>query len=319
MRQPVESSSRLPLTLMFLDDWALVSVYGLDAIKYLQTQLTLDITQIKKNQHYLTAHCNSSGKMWSNLRIFYFINNIAYIIRKEIIEIQLNEIKKYSLFSKVDFVYDNQFLLGLSGMQAKQTLENLFTIVPNINTPVVQYNTTTAILWFENPIERFLIVTNKTTGNILQNKLLNKASFANSDQWLALDIEAGIPVINIQSTGKFIPQATNLHMLGAISFGKGCYIGQEVIARAKYLGINKNRLYWLAGKSNCLPEISDSLEIKTTKYWKVIGKILASVKLDNNTIWVQAVMNKEISPNSILRIKHDENSCLMIQPIHYYI
>ncbi|MXP51208.1 tRNA-modifying protein YgfZ [Pantoea sp. SoEX] len=310
---PTESSL-LPLTLMALDDWALISVHGADTAKYLQTQLTLDITKINKNQHYLTAHCNSSGKMWSNLRIFHFSKNLAYIIRRELIEIQLKEIKKYSLFSQVNFVYNEQLLLGLAGPQANKILKNFFNVVPNIDIPVVHHNDTT-ILWFQNPIERFLIIISYEKGNILKKKLSSTVDFKDSRQWLALDIESGIPVIDFKNAGKFIPQATNLHMLGGIDFSKGCYIGQEIIARAKYLEINKKKLYWLEGKSNHLPLVSDCLEIKINENWKNIGKVLASVKLDSNLVWVQAVLNKDICLNSIFRVKDDRHSFLKIKPI----
>ncbi|CDL16218.1 Folate-dependent protein for Fe/S cluster synthesis/repair in oxidative stress [Klebsiella pneumoniae IS46] len=77
-----------------------------------------------------------------------------------------------------------------------------------------------------------------------------EAQFNNSQQWLALNIEAGLPVIDSANSGQFIPQATNLQALGGISFKKGCYTGQEMVARAKFRGANKRALWTLSGTAS---------------------------------------------------------------------
>ncbi len=66
-RQPT-ASARLPLTLMTLDDWALATITGADSEKYMQGQVTADVSQMAEDQHLLAAHCDAKGKMWSNLR-----------------------------------------------------------------------------------------------------------------------------------------------------------------------------------------------------------------------------------------------------------
>lgn len=76
------------------------------------------------------------------------------------------------------------------------------------------------ILWFEHPAERFLLITDAATAETLVEKLRGEAELNNSQQWLALDIEAGIAVIDTANSGQFIPQATNLQALGGISFKK---------------------------------------------------------------------------------------------------
>ena len=85
------------------------------------------------------------------------------------------------------------------------------------------------------------------------DKLRGEAELNNSQQWLALNIEAGFPVIDAANSGQFIPQATNLQALGGISFKKGCYTGQEMVARAKFRGANKRALWLLAGSASRLP------------------------------------------------------------------
>lgn len=91
-RQP-SSSARLPLTLMTTDDWALATISGPDSEKYLQGQITADVSHLTDAQHLLAAHCDAKGKMWSNLRVFRREGGFAWIERRSLRDAQLTELK----------------------------------------------------------------------------------------------------------------------------------------------------------------------------------------------------------------------------------
>ncbi|MBP2168155.1 folate-binding protein YgfZ [Erwinia toletana] len=317
-RQPV-ASARLPLTLISLEDWALATVQGQDSVSYLQGQVTLDVAALAAGQHLPCAHCDAKGKMWSNLRLFHRGEGFAYIERRSLRDTQITELKKYAVFAKVTIVADDEsVLLGLAGFQARGALAGLFDQLPDAETPVVQQGDST-LLWFAHPAERFLLVTSAEQAQAIQQKLVGEAQFNDSAQWLALNIEAGLPVIDEKNSAQFIPQATNLQALDAISFKKGCYTGQEMVARAKFRGANKRALYWLAGSASRVPEAGDSLEIKLGDNWRRTGTILAATQLDNGDVWVQAVLNNDLEADSILRVHGDEGGTLAIQPLPYEI
>lgn len=315
-RQPT-ASSRLPLTLMSLDEWALVAVQGKDSTSYLQGQLTLDVAALDATQHRPAAHCDAKGKMWSNLRLFHRGEGYSYLVRRNLRDTQLTELKKYAVFAKVTLVADDDaVLLGLAGFQARTALAGLFPVLPDAATPVVQQGDTT-LLWFEQPAERFLLVTSRAQAEALKDKLTGDAQFNDSTQWLALDIEAGIPVIDSATSAQLIPQATNLQALDAISFKKGCYTGQEMVARAKFRGANKRALYWLAGSASHLPQADGSLELQMGERWRRTGTVLTAVQLDDGEVWIQVVMNNDLEPDSVLRVEGDESGKLTIQPLPY--
>jgi len=314
-RQP-SASARLPLTLMTLDDWALATLTGADSEKYLQGQVTADVAALTEHQHLLAAHCDAKGKMWSNLRLFRRDGGFALIERRSIRDAQLTELKKYAVFSKVTIVPDDEHvLLGMAGFQARAALANLFTTLPDAEKQVVQEGAT-SILWFAHPAERFLLVTDVATAEMINEKLRGEAQLNNSQQWLALNIEAGLPVIDAANSAQFIPQATNLQALGGISFKKGCYTGQEMVARAKFRGANKRALWYLAGKASRLPEAGEDLELKMGENWRRTGTILAAVQLDDGRLLVQAVMNNDMEPDSVFRVRDDANT-LSIEPLPY--
>ena len=123
-RQP-SSSARLPLTLMTLDDWALATITGPDGEKYLQGQITADVSHLTADQHLLAAHCDAKGKMWSNLRVFHRDGGFAWIERRSLREAQLTELKKYAVFSKVTIAAnDDLVLLGVAGFQGARRAGN---------------------------------------------------------------------------------------------------------------------------------------------------------------------------------------------------
>ncbi|MEP8936922.1 tRNA-modifying protein YgfZ [Enterobacter mori] len=314
-RQPA-ASARLPLTLMTLDDWALATLTGADAEKYLQGQVTADVAQLTEHQHLLAAHCDPKGKMWSNLRLFRRQDGLALIERRSLRDAQLTELKKYAVFSKVTIAPDDEhILLGVAGFQARAALNNLFSELPDAEKQVVSEGET-SILWFEHPAERFLLVTDVATAERVTDALRGEAQLNNSQQWLALNIEAGLPVIDAVNSAQFIPQATNIQALGGISFKKGCYTGQEMVARAKFRGANKRALWTLAGRASRVPEAGEDLELKMGENWRRTGTVLAAVQLDDGRLLVQVVMNNDMEADSVFRVRDDANT-LSIEPLPY--
>ena len=206
-RQP-SASSHLPLTLISLEDWALVTLNGPDRVKYLQGQVTADIEALPADSHVLCGHCDAKGKMWSNLRLFHRGEGFAYLERRSVLDSQLAEIKKYAVFSKLTIAADNEaVLLGVAGFQARAALTGIFNSLPDAEHPVVQDGETT-LLHFTLPAERFLLVTTAEVAEQLVARLHEQAELNDSQQWLTLDIEAGYPVIDAANSGQLIPQRT---------------------------------------------------------------------------------------------------------------
>lgn len=314
-RQPA-ASAQLPLTLMTLDDWALATITGADSEKYLQGQITADVAQLAPGQHLSVAHCDAKGKMWSNLRLFQDNGGFAWIERRSVRENQLAELKKYAIFSKVTIAPDDsRVLLGLAGAGARDALAGLFTTLPDGENQVTRDGDST-LLWFEHPAERFLLVVSEATAQRIADALRDSVALNNSQQWLALNIEAGLPVIDAANSAQFIPQATNIQALGGISFKKGCYTGQEMVARAKFRGANKRALWYLAGTADRVPEAGEDLEMKMGDNWRRTGTVLAAVQLGDGQLLVQVVMNNDMEPESEFRVRAGEGT-LHIQPLPY--
>lgn len=318
------SSLDLPATLMSLEDWSLINVEGPDSRKYLQGQLTCDVDALTADNYSYAAHCDAKGKVWSNILLFCKNDGLAYVERTSVVSQQTGELKKYAVFSKVAITpSENSVLLGFAGQNARQELSQIYANLPDEQKPVVHHNDAT-LLYFSRPTERFMLIVSPDESERIFTTLLGKVALNNSQQWLALDIEAGLPVVDLENSAQFLPQSLNLQAINAISFTKGCYAGQEMVARAKYRGANKRALYWLAGNSHRVPAPGEELELKLGDNWRRTGTVLAAVNLSDmtptdETVWIQAVLNNDLESDAILRVKEDEVSELKIQPLPYLL
>lgn len=313
--QPTTTAYHSALALCSLSDWALVSAQGADATAYLQGQLTADLSQLAENDHQLAAHCDAKGKMWSNLRIFHDGEGYSYLLRRDVREQQLTEIKKYAVFSKITFTADDsRALVGVMGSKAAECLSQHFSQLPDADQPRVKVGNT-LLLWLPTPQARYIVITEPSQAEVLLKD--HSEAVCDAQYWLAADIAAGIPVIDAANTAQFIPQATNLQALNAISFKKGCYSGQEMVARAKYRGANKRALYWLAGTAQQAVEAGSAVALQMGQNWRKTGTVLCSVMVAPTTLWVQVVLNNDLGTEDRFRLDGDEASALQIQPLPY--
>lgn len=305
-------SANLPLTLISVTNWTLVKIKGPDTIQYLHNQLTCDIKNLNQNQYRFAAHCNNTGKMISNMYIFHYTNQeIAFIEPSNIYKKQISIMKKYAIFSNITINSDNNTtLIGIAGLNARQYLNTFFNLLPNKNHTLIRYPNI-ILLYFHLPTERFLLIIDDQS---FLTDFLNKSQnlsiqYNDYNQWIALDIEAGYPCIADKTSEIFFPQSANLDTLQGISFNKGCYLGQEMIAKIQYRKLIKQTLYKLSGhlhdqQTNLLPTTGDNIELKITEQnWKHIGTILQSCQIKNHNILIQAILNNTINTHNTLHIR----------------
>lgn len=296
-------SHHAPLNFMYLDNWSCVTVEGIDSTKYLQGQLTINTVLLPSNKHIICAHCNINGKIWSIMRLLKYKNGYLYIQRDDVSGIQIQELKKYSIFSNVIIKKENNLLLlGMFGLGVKQFLLDYFIHIPNKRDNIV-HNKNITLLWFQDPIERFLLILPKYDPFIAYIENSNLFMSTN-DQWMALDIEAGYPIISRIMMNKVMPLSVNLEYLGGLDFKKGCYYGQEMIAKIKFKSLNKYSLYWIQCDyfNAQLPNIGDAIEVNKKNNWFVVGYILAFVIVNNHILSVQSVLDSKLNKNDILRL-----------------
>lgn len=279
-----------------LSQYRLVSVQGDDAEKFLQGQLTCDVSKLQNGESTITSHCNPMGKITALFRIIRIEEKQFHLLIKEdILTFAINQLKKYAVFSKVEFYFlDWQ----ITGLVSENINENCNMISAQIK------------IFLEGKPQRYILI-NSTPINLNYN--------LEPVHWTILEIQNGIPQFSAQSLAEFIPQAVNLQQIEkAISFQKGCYIGQETIARAKYRGINKRAMLTLqtdATTLNYTPSLGSEIEVKLQNGWRKTGYILSAVVFDK-ILWLQVIVNQDLQTETAFRLPK-QHIGLKIYPLPY--
>ncbi|PHR82231.1 MAG: tRNA-modifying protein YgfZ [Colwellia sp.] len=310
------SLEELPSTfLVSLDNYSAISLKGEEQTNYLQGQVTCDVNSSNDDNLLIGAHCNAKGKVFS---VFRLINrNSAHLLiqPKASLGGSISELKKFGVFAKVDITAKDELsFFALVGEQATNILQKHFNQAPDSLTPVVQSNTTTLVYIAGKQARYLLIDESPMLENIIST--LNQPIY-HSTLWSLLEINEGFPQLSDVSSGEYIPQMINLQAINGISFTKGCYLGQETVARMQYLGKNKRALYSLKTQLTQPLESDDVIEKQLGENWRKAGDILATYQADNGHCYLQAVLSSELDDSTALRIKSQPESKIIIQALPY--
>ena len=314
----LENISQLPdLVLCPLDSWELISVKGEERVSFLQGQLTCDVSAMKPGDQTLAAQCDPQGKVWSVLRVVMLADRILLTQPKSVTAVQLPELQKYAAFSKVEIEKETEFkTLGLAGCKSAQYIATHIDVAATHDKSRLLANGGVVIKQ-PYPSLRYLIILKEEEVNALLENTKDDAVDFNDCLWDAMNIASGIGFLNAEMSNKFTPQMLNLQWLDGICFTKGCYIGQETVARSKYRGANKRRLFVLTGRGTSSPKTGDNIEMLIEGNWKRIGVVISGCQYGDGHIEALAVMPKESSPSDVYQVKEIAGSTLYYAPLPY--
>ncbi len=258
---------------------AVLTVSGADAGKFLQGQITCNVNDITATQSSLGAMCNPKGRAITTFLLVKSGNNFLLILPKELLETVKKRLNMYVLRSDVTLI-DSSDSLCLLGLTAPSNEAFLAT----------QQQSTAVRINFTN---RCLVIADVNNAIALWSESVAQGFQARySTHWIMLDILAGIPWLTTATSEQFIPQMLNLDKLGGISLTKGCYTGQEIVARTHYLGKAKRALF-IAECAAATPEPNASIiDANGQLIGNVLlaqdGKMLIVLQLtDNETVSLQ--------------------------------
>lgn len=237
-------------TLSLLEHLSVIRIHGEDALTFLQGQLTCDVRSVLENKASFAAFCNPKGRVISTLLIFKDKAGYGVIIPSSLLDPVIEKLRRYVLRSKV-LLEDASSIDAVLGLDYPQ-------LTPTLALDPEALNVTHGPgLFIALPSEgdRFWWIINKD--DLLSNteKLQSQGFIQTSaTTWRFSEITAGIPWFEIEQSEQFIPQMLNLDGLGGISFNKGCYTGQEVVARTHFLGKAKRQLFLATCERELIPD-----------------------------------------------------------------
>ncbi|MBD1389991.1 folate-binding protein YgfZ [Neiella sp. HB171785] len=267
-----------------LSDLGVIQVSGADQTSYLQGQLTCDLTKLDEQGWLAGSHCDAKGKMWSNFVMLKSDQGILLVMDKHVLSASLSALQKFGVFAKVDITdaSDSLYIYG----DLDQTTET-----PAIAKAQLPFG----CLW-------------------LSAELVDHET--ETTDWTVQQIKAGWPLLaNAEQVSEFVPQMLNQADIGAISFKKGCYIGQETVARMQYLGKQKRATFYLTGEAPS--EALGDIEVNRNGNWRKAGTIINAATDSQNQLHLLAVLASDASAEQQYRLSQAPQTPLQIQDLPY--
>lgn len=243
-----------------LSNLELIALEGEKAADFLQGQVTCDVREIQDDQTRRAAHCNPKGRILSTFRVLKFAKRFYLLVPASMVDLIIVQLKKYAIFSKVILKRDDSLkVIGCVGKEIAETLEEILGKLPEEPDQAVFYSHNILVTRVQGILPRFEIIGLSEAIISLQKTLVAKYQKESEEPWRLWEINSGVPTIYPETCDLFTPQMLNYPALNAVSFKKGCYTGQEVIARTHYLGKVKRHLHTLNLKIGRLPKPGDML------------------------------------------------------------
>lgn len=258
------------LAMAAMPEHRLLHVTGRDGLTFLQGQLTCDLRRLDQQEVLLGAHCNAKGRMISSAVLARTDDaTIGLRLRANIAEPALAALKKYIVFSKAAIAAADLAAIALLGDAA--TAQQILGDLPERGRSAVRDGLTL----LHHPSGLLEIWTAPVRAMALWQQLSPLTTLADIDDLNRHWVEHGIAEVQAATAEEFIPQMLNYHLVDGVSFKKGCYTGQEIVARMQYRGQLKKHTYRIIGAAPEGPQVGEELTDASDPQ-KAVARVVAS-------------------------------------------
>jgi folate-binding protein YgfZ len=227
-----------------VSDLGLIAVSGEDAPGFLHNQLTNDVEHLDSNEARLAGYCSPKGRLQATFLIWRNADSVFLQLPREL---QGALQKRLSMFvlrakAKLSDASAGQVVLGLGGAAAQAALREHVDALPDLPYGKIDHPLGTLIRVadaFGAPRYEWLMTPSNAAA--VMPALRATLALGGNQAWNLSSIHAGVPQITLKTQEQFVPQMVNFELLGGVNFKKGCYPGQEIVARSQYLGKLKRR------------------------------------------------------------------------------
>ena len=301
-----------------LSHLGLIAAHGADTQSFLQSQFTNDAREVNATRSQLSGYCSAKGRLLAIFRIFQRGETVYLQLPQELLEPTLKRLRMFVMRAKttLDDATDTVVRIGFAGPQAEQHLSDALGRLPQAVNEVVGANDIT-VLRMPGVNPRFELVGETPPIQALWQQLAAHAALAGAPLWSWLDILAGVPEVFTSSVEEFVPQMVNLTALGGVNFKKGCYPGQEIVARMQYLGTLKRRMYLAHIAVDNPPAPRTPLYEAGTDGTQSIGAIVHAQPAPGGGCHALAVVVIAAGERGAIRLDRAEGPALKFQPLPY--
>jgi folate-binding protein YgfZ len=303
-----------------LNDNMAIKLEGEQADSYLHGQVTVNINALDENTVRHCAHCDNKGKTWSISYVARHNNAIFMLTNKDAGSHSLAQLNKYGVFSKVDITDETnqytQFFLGEN--LAQMLLNTYFETLPS--DPLTSVHSEAGWVFKSDTRHNgyYVVLASSLTSEFEQKVKDTNGSIFEQNVYDAIMIESAVPSIQETCISEYVPQMMNVQALNGIDFDKGCYMGQEVVARTRFLGKNKRAAYSFSVPKAVHVKAGDTLEKQLGENWRRAGMVIRTAELTEET-WFMAVLSNDTTEQDIHRLADQVEITCYPSPLPYSI
>lgn len=306
-----------------LSTQSLIKATGEDAFSFLQGQFSNDLNDVSQSTAQLTAYCDPQGKVLALITIFKIDDDYYLSFDGSLKETILKRLTMFKMMAKLEFtdVSDDLLQIGYAGDFANLDLQRDFTLktkdIYQVHTLDSENIQNVTVIKVPGPYHNYRLFGKIDAMKSVWKTLKSNGEAIGTLDWTLLDIVSGQPVINDKTSEQFIAQFINLDKLNAINFKKGCYPGQEIIARMHYRGKAAKRM--LRMHTSVLQQFQAGDEIKlqdaTERNYK-FTIISAAPEIYEGTIAL-AISNVKALESVKGDLKNENGDLFTIEPMPY--
>ncbi|MEY8264603.1 MAG: hypothetical protein RPR98_10380 [Bermanella sp.] len=278
-----------------ISDRQVLSISGPDSAKFMQGQFTCHLDEVTPKQYRPGACCTAKGRMINNFNLLQTAeHHYLMSLHDSLAQGTQAHLKKYMVFFKSEMRASPMVLTAIKGPDAQHILQDVLGQCPDV--AFAQANVAAGYVIKLPFAAGFELYLHPEQAEEVVQALLSKCSLTIPSAWPLNLIEHGLAQLSRENSEKFIPQMLNLGQTGAVSFSKGCYTGQEIVARMEYLGKLKRHLY-RATISHC-DALTAGDAIFTPGHDRSVGELVNWVQ-HGTTIEALMVLEDKYRQNSL--------------------
>ena len=296
-----------------LSQLGLTAFSGEETVAFLQGQLTNDVRQLHAHTAQWNGYCSPKGRLLGNFLMWRQGDDYLLQMSGDIRESVQKKLAMFIMRSKTRArdASDENVRLVIAGPQALDAVKSALGAAPEAPMQSVQTDSGYAI---RVSADKFVLSIIPAAAERVWQSLAQSATPVGAPVWDGLRLNAGIPMITAATQDQFVPQMVNLEVIGGVSFQKGCYTGQEIVARSQYLGKLKRRMFLAHTEGEAVP--GDSL-YSADMDGQATGMVVNVAPAPEGGFDLLAVIQVESAKSSRMHLKALDGAALILKPLPY--
>jgi folate-binding protein YgfZ len=301
-----------------LSSAGLMSFGGPDAVVFLHAQLTSDVAGLPSLRTQYSAYCSPKGRVLAVFLLWRSEDEVLLQLPESLREALQAKLSRYVLRAQVKIAAETS-TYRIFGAWGPSIRDGIVKIAGTVPAEVSEFVFVRGIRVARLEGDRFIVVSPASEEAHVRSALAGCASEEAESAWSLREVRAGVPIVTRETQDEFVPQMLNLDLIGGVSYTKGCYPGQEIVARTRYLGRLKQRTYRIHVAAGVPPQPADKLYSAAFGPEQASGAVLYAAPAPEGGYEALAVVQTNAARPGELKWKSLDGPAVELKPLPYSV